>query len=110
MVSYIAIMLGFSVQTSTLLQQGRSEYLSGHFAAAERLLVDGLAQLPQDDVSARAKALGNLGDIYSEQEEYVKAEGAYFSSFVTLEAIIGCEQLSPDAAQPWNDLFDPGEK
>jgi tetratricopeptide (TPR) repeat protein len=73
----VAIVLALWVQASALLQQGRAEYLNGHFAAAERLLVDALGQLTQGDNVLRAKALGNLGDVYSDQEEYVKAESAY---------------------------------
>jgi tetratricopeptide (TPR) repeat protein len=88
----LAIVLAFWMQASTLLQQGRTEYLNGHFAAAERLLVDALGQLAQGDNGLRAKALGNLGDVYSEQEEYMKAESAYFQ-----------------ALSLWRQLSDPGD-
>jgi tetratricopeptide (TPR) repeat protein len=78
---YVAIVLALWTQTPTLLQEGRAEYLAGHFAAAEQLLVDALSQLSQNDNILRAKALGNLGDVYSEQEEYPKAESAYSKAF-----------------------------
>jgi tetratricopeptide (TPR) repeat protein len=89
---YVAIVLALWTQVPTLLQEGRAEYLNGHFATAERLLVDALAQLSQNDNSLRAKALGNLGDVYSEQEEYLKAEGAY-----------------SQALSLWKQLSDPGD-
>src|SRR6516165_9794065 len=75
---YIAIVLVIWLQTDTTapprgqtsLQKGYSEYFSGHFAAAERLLVDALSQLPQDNAELRAKVLGDLGSIYVEEEEF----------------------------------------
>jgi tetratricopeptide (TPR) repeat protein len=92
MMPSLAIVLAFWMQASTLLQQGRTEYLNGHFAAAERLLVDALGQLAQGDNGLRAKALGNLGDVYSEQEEYMKAESAY-----------------SQALSLWRQLSDPSD-
>jgi tetratricopeptide (TPR) repeat protein len=89
---YIAIVLAMWMQTdktgpsqaSTLVQQGHSEYRNGHFAAAERLFVDALGQLSQSDKRVRAKVLGDLGNVYSEQEEFLKAERAYSASLSLL--------------------------
>jgi tetratricopeptide (TPR) repeat protein len=88
---YVAIVLALWTQAPALLQQGRAEYLAGHFAAAEHLLVDALSQISQNDNRLRAKALGNLGDVYSEQEEYPKAESSY-----------------SQALSLWKQLSDPG--
>src|SRR5262249_49114327 len=74
-------------EVSTLLEQGHSEYVSGHLAAAERLFVDALGQLPQSDASVRAKVLGDLGNVYSEQEEFSKAEHTYSQSLSLLQQL-----------------------
>src|SRR5215467_8919295 len=92
---YIAIVLVIWLQTDTTapprgqtsLQKGYSEYFSGHFAAAERLLVDALGQLPQDNAALRAKVLGVLGNVYTEEREFSKAAGAYSESLSILKAL-----------------------
>lgn len=95
MTPYIAIMLAIwiqidntaSSQASTLLQQAHYEFLNGHFAAAERLFVDALDQVPETDQRVRAKVLGDLGNVYSEQEEFLKAERAYSASLSLLRQL-----------------------
>ncbi len=84
MASYLAIALAFWIQAESslpsvlsLLKQGNAQYRSGHYAEAERSLVDALGRIDETDESLRAKVLADLGDVYSEQEEFLKAEGAY---------------------------------
>src|SRR5215468_8767185 len=92
---YIAIVLAIWLQTDTTapprgqtsLQKGYSEYFSGHLAAAERLLVDALGQFPQDNAGLRAKVLGDLGNIYAEEEEFSKAERAFSQSLATFRQL-----------------------
>jgi tetratricopeptide (TPR) repeat protein len=94
-VTYIIIALALGIQTDrtvpaqwfVLLQQGQSEYISGHFAAAEGLFTDALGQLPQSDVRLRAKVLADLGNVYIEQEEFSKAERAYSQSLSLSEQL-----------------------
>ena len=57
----------------TVLRQGRAEFRSGHFASAEKLLIDALAKLDARNETLRANTLGNLGDVYAGEEEYSKA-------------------------------------
>jgi tetratricopeptide (TPR) repeat protein len=83
-VTYLAIVLAFWMQAKSslpsalsLLEQGHAEYRIGHYAEAERSLVDALSRIGETDQQLRAKVLGDLGDVYSEQEEYRKAEAAY---------------------------------
>jgi tetratricopeptide (TPR) repeat protein len=91
MTPYIAIVLAIWIQTdrtapsASTLQQAHAEYLSGHLAAAERLFVDALGQLPQTDERVRAKVLGDLGNVYTDQEEFLKAERAYSQSLLLLK-------------------------
>jgi tetratricopeptide (TPR) repeat protein len=88
-------MLALGIQTDrtapaqwfVLLQQAQSEYMSGHFAVAEGLFVDALGQLPQSDVRQRAKTLGDLGNVYTEQEAFSKAERAYSESLSLSEQL-----------------------
>lgn len=61
----------------SLLKQGNAQYRSGHFAEAERSLMDALGRIAETDEPLRAKVLADLGDVYSEQEEFLKAEDAY---------------------------------
>src|SRR5262245_52162130 len=76
---YIAVVLAIWMQTDktapsqawALVQQGQSEYLSGHFAAAEHLFMDALGKLPLSDERLHAKVLADLGNVYSEQEEFL---------------------------------------
>jgi len=68
------------LQVGALLQQGRAEYQSSHFGAAERLFIDALGQLPQGDESIRAEVLGELGTVYADEGEFLKAERAYSQS------------------------------
>jgi tetratricopeptide (TPR) repeat protein len=82
--SYVAFVLAIWMQAESslpsvlsLLKQGHAEYRIGHYAEAERSLVDALDQIGETDKQLRAKVLGDLGDVYSEQEEFLKAEGAY---------------------------------
>jgi tetratricopeptide (TPR) repeat protein len=95
MTSYIIIALVLGIQTDrtapaqwfALLQQGQSEYISGHFAAAEGLFADALSQLPQSDVTLRAKVLADLGNVYTEQEQFSAAERAYSQSLSLSEQL-----------------------
>jgi tetratricopeptide (TPR) repeat protein len=64
-------------QADAMLQRARVEYISGRFASAEQIYRDVFDQLPRGDQTLRAQALSGLGDVYSEREEYQKAEGAY---------------------------------
>jgi tetratricopeptide (TPR) repeat protein len=84
MASYLAIVLVFWIQAENslpsvpnLMAQGHAEYLNGHYAEAERSLMDALSRIGESDVQLRTKVLRDLGDVYSEQEEYQKAEAAY---------------------------------
>src|SRR5689334_16981854 len=62
---YIAIVLAILLQTDrtapaqgpTSLQKGYAEYSTGHFAAAEQLLLDALRQLPEGNAELRAEVL-----------------------------------------------------
>jgi Flp pilus assembly protein TadD len=70
-------------QTHTFLsamREGRAEYDSGHFASAERLFAEALAQLGERDESQRAMTLADLGAAYDKQEALQKAEKAYSES------------------------------
>ena len=95
MTSYIIIMLALGIQTDrtapaqwfVLLQQAQSEYIGGHFAVAEGLFVDALGQIPQSDVRQRAKVLGDLGNVYTEQEAFSKAERTYSQSLSLSEQL-----------------------
>ena len=90
---YIAIVFAIWLQTDTTvqgrtsLQRGYSEYASGHFGAAERLLAEALGQIPQDNAALRAKVLGDLGNVYTEQEEFSTAERAYSQSLSILQKL-----------------------
>jgi tetratricopeptide (TPR) repeat protein len=82
--SYLVIALAFWIQAEnslpsvlSLLKQGHAQYQSGHYAEAERSLVDVLGQIGETDDQLRAKVLADLGDVYSEQEEFLRAEGVY---------------------------------
>jgi hypothetical protein len=44
-----------------LLRQGRREYASGRFAAAQKLFADALLQLPEGNESERAAILADMG-------------------------------------------------
>ena len=62
------------------IREGRTEYDSGHFANAERLFREALAQLTEHDESQRARILADLGSVYEKQEAFSKAEKAYSES------------------------------
>jgi tetratricopeptide (TPR) repeat protein len=81
---YLAIVLAFWTQAESslpsvlsLMKQGQAEFRSGHYAEAERSLVDALGRIGETDEQSRAEVLGDLGDVYSEQEDFLKAEAAY---------------------------------
>jgi tetratricopeptide (TPR) repeat protein len=61
----------------SLLKEAHAQYRSGHYTEAERSLLNALGQIAETDEQLRAKVLADLGDVYSEQEEFLKAEGAY---------------------------------
>jgi tetratricopeptide (TPR) repeat protein len=92
--SYLAIVLAFWIQADSslpsvlsLLKQGHAQYRSGHYAEAERSLTDVLGRIGETDEQLRAKVLADLGDVYSEQEEFLKAEGAYTQALSLLKRL-----------------------
>ena len=62
------------------VQQARADYLSGHFAAAEKRLLAAIEMLEPGDQIERAARLAELGDVYVSEDELPKAENAYSES------------------------------
>lgn len=63
-----------------LWKQGQTEYLQGHFNAAQKLLSEALKRTPPGNESVRAAIDADLGSTYAKQEEFAKAEAAYLES------------------------------
>jgi tetratricopeptide (TPR) repeat protein len=57
-----------------------TEYHNHHFAAAGTLLGRALQGVPSDDNTTRAMILAQLGDVYVNQDDLIKAEDAYFQA------------------------------
>jgi tetratricopeptide (TPR) repeat protein len=63
-----------------LWKQGQTEYLQGHFDAAQKLFSEALKRTPLGNESVRATIDADLGSTYAKQEEFAKAEAAYLES------------------------------
>jgi tetratricopeptide (TPR) repeat protein len=63
-----------------LVRQGRDEYRSGRYAAAETTFVNALRTLGRTDYRERAETLAELGDTYTNEDELSKGENAYAQS------------------------------
>jgi tetratricopeptide (TPR) repeat protein len=71
----------------SLLTEGRAEFVSGHFAAAEELYIQALAHLPPGHEPYRAEALADLGTTRAREEEFAKAEQAYSDSLFIFKGL-----------------------
>jgi tetratricopeptide (TPR) repeat protein len=63
-----------------LLQQVRDAYRNGRFDIARKLLIEALERVPANDDALRAQVLADLGDVYTNEDDYPKAEQAYRKS------------------------------
>jgi tetratricopeptide (TPR) repeat protein len=62
-----------------LVRQARTAYGSGDYGPAERLFLDALDTL-EDENASRAETLAELGDVYTIEERFTKAEQVYGQS------------------------------
>ena len=67
-------------QSPDLLQQVRDAYRNGRFDIARKLLIEALERVPANDDALRAQVLADLGDVYTNEDDYPKAEQAYRKS------------------------------
>jgi len=75
-----------------LLKQARAEYFAGHFPAAENSLIAALRVLEPGDRRERATVLGELGDVYANEDELPKAERAYGESLAIYKELADRDQ------------------
>jgi tetratricopeptide (TPR) repeat protein len=77
-----------------LLKQARAEYFAGRFVTAENSLIAALRLLEPNERRERATALAELGDVYANEDELVKAERAYKESLAIYKELADRDQTS----------------
>jgi tetratricopeptide (TPR) repeat protein len=65
---------------STLFREATTEYRNHHFVAAGALFRRALQSVPSGDQRGRALILAELGDVYVNQDDLIKAEESYFQA------------------------------
>ena len=75
-----------------LLKQARAEYFAGRFPLAENSLIAALRVLEPSDRRERATVLGELGDVYANEDELPKAERAYGESLAIYKELADRDQ------------------
>jgi tetratricopeptide (TPR) repeat protein len=71
---------GENAEYVRLLRQARTEYLSGHFPASEKLFVAALGALQKSEERERADVLVELASLYTAEDDLPKAEKTFLES------------------------------
>jgi tetratricopeptide (TPR) repeat protein len=77
-----------------LFREGMTEYSNHHFAAAETLFRHALQVVPSDDKTDRALIFVNLGDVYVNEDNLVKAEEAYSQALALYKGLSNKNQTA----------------